>query len=109
MGLKESRMKVMDVLEFLLKAGAPIKAGPRLFGPLHTLCFQTESESTEAKLDLLLWYGAFVDDSTQDDRGRTPLMYAIQFKHFVCARVLVSRGSDVNKQDDGNNNAHQLL
>jgi ankyrin repeat protein len=58
-------------------------------------------------LDLLLKYGAKVDDRTASDE--TPFIGAIQWSRFRYAEALLKRGADVNARDRKGNTAFHLM
>uniref|UniRef100_A0A8C0IJH6 Euchromatic histone lysine methyltransferase 1 n=1 Tax=Bubo bubo TaxID=30461 RepID=A0A8C0IJH6_BUBBB len=45
----------------------------------------------------------FLDGSTQDDGGWTPMIWATEYKHIELVKLLLAKGSDINIRDNEEN------
>jgi len=86
---------VLRKIKALLRAGADVNCCERGKGALHVAC----TNGSTATVELLLQYGADVDEPYKGTLQQTPLMEAVREEAFDVARVLLARGADVDRQD----------
>jgi uncharacterized protein len=72
---------------------------------VNPLCLAI-SKGDIATVKQIIAYGIDVNDTT--NRGMTPLMYAAVYNQSEIARLLIEKGADLYKKDNGGNTALDL-
>lgn len=90
-----------DLVIFLLEQGAVFPPGcetPQT--PLHRLC---DKPSIKYDLETLRFIFKhlvkYYDVNTRDEKGRTPIFYAVEHRHFPLMELLHEAGADLNAKD----------
>uniref|UniRef100_A0A8C4PPF5 Euchromatic histone lysine methyltransferase 1 n=1 Tax=Equus asinus TaxID=9793 RepID=A0A8C4PPF5_EQUAS len=87
----------LDAVKYLLKAGALVD--PK--DAEGSTCLHLAAKKGHYDVVQYLLSNGQMDVNCQDDGGWTPMIWATEYKHVDLVKLLLSKGSDINIRDNG--------